>query len=304
MPAPPARRRSLRVPWGFNSTCNAPLRTNCSKSLFSPTYVEIIFLTCRCWSSTPMPKSSTPALLLTMVRSFTPLRRTAAIRFSGMPQSPKPPIRIVAPSRTFAMAASADAMRLSIPCSEVQGGVYFIGPRSRKAVVAPIQTRESRKHTCSSQRQLLFRQGFPQLDAVAVGVHDPPKLSVVVFVDLRVHPDTFLTQRLQRRVKIVHDVIHHRAGFTLAKVRRCGRKNTPRRAIILGRTVWLSPREHGPSVALANNTKMPGVPRAQGFWIFRLKENTANAADTFHAAYATRLFPWNQRASRNRAESR
>src|SRR5258705_9095930 len=32
--------------------------------------LEIIFLTWRCWSSTPMPKSSTPALLLTMVRSF------------------------------------------------------------------------------------------------------------------------------------------------------------------------------------------------------------------------------------------
>jgi len=37
MPAPPARKRSLSVPCGFNSTCNSPLRTSCSKSLFSPT---------------------------------------------------------------------------------------------------------------------------------------------------------------------------------------------------------------------------------------------------------------------------
>src|SRR5713226_528027 len=73
-----------------------------------------------------MPKSSTPALLLTMVRSFVPLRRTAAMRFSGMPQRPKPPMRMVAPSWILSMAASAEAMRLSIWCSEVFGEVYFI----------------------------------------------------------------------------------------------------------------------------------------------------------------------------------
>src|SRR5690349_15695537 len=70
----------------------------------------------------PIPKSSTPALLLTMVRSFVPLRRTAAMRFSGMPHSPKPPMRMVAPSRSFSIPASAEAMRLSIPCSEAFGG--------------------------------------------------------------------------------------------------------------------------------------------------------------------------------------
>src|SRR5229473_6931989 len=136
MPAPPARRRSLSVPCGFSSTCNSPLRTSCSKSLFSPTYVEIIFLTWRCCSSTPMPKSSTPALLLTMVRSFVPLRRTAAMRFSGMPQRPKPPIRMVTPSRILSMAASAEAIRLSIQCSEVFGEVYFIRCWSRKPCAA------------------------------------------------------------------------------------------------------------------------------------------------------------------------
>ena len=42
-----------------------------------------------------MPKPSTPALLPTMVSSFTPLSCNAAIRFSGMPQSPNPPAAIV-----------------------------------------------------------------------------------------------------------------------------------------------------------------------------------------------------------------
>ena len=53
------------------------------------------FFTCRVVSRTPMPKPSTPALLPTMVRSFTPLSRSAAMRFSGMPHSPNPPAAIV-----------------------------------------------------------------------------------------------------------------------------------------------------------------------------------------------------------------
>src|SRR5712691_5526788 len=61
-----------------------------------------------------MPKSSTPALFETTVRFLQPLRRKAAIRFSGMPQTPNPPIRIVTWSRTCSIAASAFATRLSI----------------------------------------------------------------------------------------------------------------------------------------------------------------------------------------------
>src|SRR5712692_8344005 len=61
-----------------------------------------------------MPKSSTPALFETTVRFLHPLRRKAAIRFSGMPQTPNPPIRIMTPSRTCSIAVSALATRLSI----------------------------------------------------------------------------------------------------------------------------------------------------------------------------------------------
>src|ERR1700687_4018313 len=62
-----------------------------------------------------MPAPSIPALFETMVRFFVPLRRTAAIKFSGMPHNPNPPIKIVAPSRSFSIARSALATRLSIP---------------------------------------------------------------------------------------------------------------------------------------------------------------------------------------------
>src|SRR6516165_12334442 len=67
-----------------------------------------------------MPKSSTPALLLTTVRSLVPLRRTAPIRFSGIPQRPKPPIRTVIPLRRLATATSADRTRLSMKVTTVE----------------------------------------------------------------------------------------------------------------------------------------------------------------------------------------
>src|SRR5579864_1977763 len=55
-----------------------------------------------------------PALFEATVRFFVPLRRTAAIRFSGTPHVPKPPERMTAPSNSLSIATSALATRLSI----------------------------------------------------------------------------------------------------------------------------------------------------------------------------------------------
>src|SRR5713101_7636514 len=110
--------RSENVPCGFSSTCTSPLSTSCSKSLFSPTYVEIIFLIWRFCRSSPRPAPSVPALLLAMVRFLVPLRRTASMRCSGTPHRPKPPTKMVAPSSSLAMAASAEAMRLSMKVAQ------------------------------------------------------------------------------------------------------------------------------------------------------------------------------------------
>src|SRR5258705_6997022 len=59
-----------------------------------------------------MPKPSTPALLLMVVRFFVPLRASARIRFSGIPHRPKPPTMMVAPSNTSWIASSALATTL------------------------------------------------------------------------------------------------------------------------------------------------------------------------------------------------
>ncbi len=166
------------------------------------------------------------------------------------------------------------------------------------------QARRSRRLWSKWSGQRFFRQRLPQLNAVTIRVHDPAKSSVLVFLDLWVDPYTFITQGLQRYVEIVHDVIHHQGRFTLAKVRRSRRKNAPRREVIFGRTVWLIPEEHGPSVALADNAKMPRIPSAESFWVFRFEKNSADAADTGHGRYAIRPFPLNQRVRRRRAKGR
>src|ERR1700712_3867289 len=59
-----------------------------------------------------MPNSSTPALLLMTVSPLVPLALRAAMRVSGIPHSPKPPIIIVAPSGMRATASSAPGSTL------------------------------------------------------------------------------------------------------------------------------------------------------------------------------------------------
>ena len=69
--------------------------------------------TWRARSSRPSPKSSTPALLLTQVRSRVPRAAMAAMRCSGRPHRPKPPTVSVAPWGMSATAAAAEGKTLS-----------------------------------------------------------------------------------------------------------------------------------------------------------------------------------------------
>jgi hypothetical protein len=59
-------------------------------------------------SNFPKPKSSTPALFETTIKSFVPRFNTASIRFSGIPQRPKPPTKSFAPLGISVIASSAD----------------------------------------------------------------------------------------------------------------------------------------------------------------------------------------------------
>src|SRR6266550_1194225 len=63
--------------------------------------------TCFALTRMPTPNSSTPGLLLMMVRLRVPRACSALMRFSGRPQRPKPPHMIVAPSGISATASAA-----------------------------------------------------------------------------------------------------------------------------------------------------------------------------------------------------
>src|SRR5260370_36441508 len=70
-------------------------------------------------SMRPMPKPSTPMLLLIVRRPLTPFGTRAAIKLAGMPHNPKPPTITVAPSGMSATAASGVAITLSTHASRL-----------------------------------------------------------------------------------------------------------------------------------------------------------------------------------------
>src|SRR5690606_6139462 len=153
MPAPPARRRSARVPCGLNSSSSSPARNWRSNSLFSPTYEEIIFLIWRVSSSWPRPKPSTPALLEITVRPLTPESRSAAISASGMPQWPKPPTARVWLSATMPERASSALVNIRVPAMAVPPrklSVYPAAPRPPPALSGSVGL--------SAERYVQFRQ--------------------------------------------------------------------------------------------------------------------------------------------------
>ncbi len=90
-------------------------------------------------SSSPIPKPSTPTLLLMVVRFLTPLRARARIRFSGIPHKPNPPTIIVAPSNTSWIASSALATTLCI------AGEFYRKISSQENV-KPKSTTETQRH--------------------------------------------------------------------------------------------------------------------------------------------------------------
>ena len=76
-----------------------------------------------------------PQLLEMRVRFFTPLRCRAAIRFSGLPHRPKPPLMITAPSwmsRTASSALSDDLVHARLALHH-QGDALAAADAERRA---------------------------------------------------------------------------------------------------------------------------------------------------------------------------
>ena len=86
-----------------------------------------ICLACRDFRSNPNPKSSTPALLLTMVKPFGFETFSADMRFSGMPHRPNPPTRRVQPSGMSFTASSARSKNTALRWLVTENGRYILG---------------------------------------------------------------------------------------------------------------------------------------------------------------------------------
>ena len=89
-PEPPARSFSASVPCGVSSSSSSPERNCRSNSLFSPTYDEVILRMRLAFSRMPSPQSSTPQLLLTMLRSRRALREQRLDQGDGVAREAEP----------------------------------------------------------------------------------------------------------------------------------------------------------------------------------------------------------------------
>src|SRR4030095_7225931 len=124
MPAPPARQRSTRIPWGTSSTSSSPVLICSSLAVGLPGRTKnaaTSFFTCL-FSARICPRVApeSPRELHTSVRFFVPFARSARMRLLAKPCATlKPAIATVAPSLMSATACWGDATTLSMAFSRV-----------------------------------------------------------------------------------------------------------------------------------------------------------------------------------------
>src|SRR5713226_521808 len=131
-----------------------------------------------------------------MVSFLVPLRRTASIRCSGTPQRPKPPTRMVAPSLSLAMAASAEAMRLSMVSrnlSKLRLPVRHTAPglSQKNAMVSPPDRLEFRTDCAEGPPTRVFcKKSLEVADSRADDFFGDDKESARVLKEWICHRDT------------------------------------------------------------------------------------------------------------------
>src|ERR1051325_8947671 len=72
-------------------------------------------------------------------------------------------------------------------------------------------------------RSSLSCRRLPQLDSIALGIHDPAELPVLRVLHFLVHPHALGPQRREQPVEVMHAIVDHdrrRAGREVLRVRR------------------------------------------------------------------------------------
>src|SRR5712692_784334 len=145
--------------------------------------------------------------------------------------------------------------------------------------------------TAGAAPALPFLRRFPQLNAIAVGIHDPGEAAVIVIFAVGIDFHAFFLQHLQQRVQVIHAIVDHELGSAGIEVFRLPGKNGPHGHALLLRVLGVSPfKGRAGALGHALDTEVFLVPLVELLWIFRLEENAANACDASHKLSLPREF--------------
>src|ERR1041385_7430167 len=125
-------------------------------------------------------------------------------------------------------------------------------------------------------RPSLSCRRLPQLDSIALGIHDPAEPPVLRVLDLLVDPHALGPQRREQAVQVMHAIVDHerrRAGREVLRVRG---KQRPR-----GRA-WTLPIERGAAPLLHVDAEVLLVPGTESLRILGLEEDATDAGHTLH----------------------
>src|SRR6478736_6805294 len=129
-----------------------------------------------------------------------------------------------------------------------------------------------------TMRSLFRRRRLPQLDAIAVRIHDPAELAILAFVDLRIDLHASATQCRKQRMQIIDTEIHHERLVARLEVVRVLRERHPERGSRPGRVL----AKLCAAESLDLQTQMLRVPRRERLRIASLEEDAAQTGNACH----------------------
>jgi hypothetical protein len=128
---------------------------------------------------------------------------------------------------------------------------------------------------------LAFRW-LPEFDFVALWIHDPTELPVFGVVSLLQYVAAFFPKCLEECGQVLDAVVDHegRSARCEVVVARCADRPDGRSLHGIAGSVGL--REGGSAPFLHVDSEVLFVPSAQGDWVFRLHEYSADSCDSPH----------------------
>ena len=123
---------------------------------------------------------------------------------------------------------------------------------------------------------------LPELDAVALGIHDPGEAAVLSRFDFRIHFDSLAAKRGQERIEVPHPVIDHERSDARLEVPGVSWKRRPDRPGGALRLGLLAPLEGDVAVAIHRKAKVRLVPLRQGPGILRLEKHSSENPYPLH----------------------